>query len=402
MDKILMHLLKKSDFNDTHPLIKSVVDNYAASKPKGFYDYSISENKNNPETLDNLNNRLSARIKYKNEENVRDALVGTLGGGALGGLAGLGHFVGSGSKKSPLIGAGLGMLGGGILSHLNTKRKFKDIENISEKDRKKLIQDYLNSPESDNESFLDASLSGAGIGAGAIGAIAAKQSGKLAGKVLVNSVKGLKQLEDKHLHEMIDAAGLKGKLRTLPTDDSHFNARFKPYLAHLNPKDKKYLNKGYIGDIQAMHRDAYVPGIMAHEIGHGNIHNSKGLTGKLQRNFYAPTGLAHRMGLGAIPAAAAYGLVGNDDDSIISGGLKGGLVGAAANAGVLIPEFEASRRGLKYMLNSSMNKKDAYRNALTTVPAFLTYLSALAGPSAVAGMLRAYKNKKKKKRDENK
>lgn len=232
-------------------------------------------------------------------------------------------------------------------------------------------------------------------------------------------------MPDKHLQEMIESAKLTGKLDVLEpglhTLDRQMgeNAFFMGYnsdgksVPHTEtPEILEQLKarRGYttgtphrdgtIGQIHATTKKMWKPGIMAHEIGHANIHDSKGLVGFLQRKLYGPTMLANKLGLGLLPSIGAYKLVGKDDDSVLSGGLKGGLVGAAANAGALIPEFEASRRGIKYMKDSSMSKGRIKANSKALLPAFLTYLSTLAGPSAAVGGLKAYFNKKHKQKAE--
>jgi Zn-dependent membrane protease YugP len=169
------------------------------------------------------------------------------------------------------------------------------------------------------------------------------------------------------------------------------NAYFKGYE---NSPDKK------VGLVKALSKKVYKPGVMAHEIGHANIHASPGIIGKIQRNLYGPTQKLNMFGGGILSPMLAYKTVGKDDDSMLSGAAKGALVGTAANAGVLIPEFEASRRGIKYMMNSSMGGKKVLGNALSMLPAFLTYGASLAGPSAITGALRAYVNKKRIEHDE--
>jgi hypothetical protein len=103
----------------------------------------------------------------------------------------------------------------------------------------------------------------------------------------------------------------------------------------------------------------------------------------------------NQTGLGMLPAHLAYN-INKEEDSAVKGGLKGGLIGALANAGVLIPEFEASRRGIKYLMRTSMSRKEKLLNSLNLLPAYLTYLGGTAGPAALTGAFTAYQNKKNK------
>jgi hypothetical protein len=152
-----------------------------------------------------------------------------------------------------------------------------------------------------------------------------------------------------------------------------------------------------LGSISATGRDMWKPGIVSHELGHAHIHGSKDLTSFLQRKLYAPTMVANRM-FGGLPSSLlAYGITKNDDD-VSTGALKGLGAGAVSNAGILVPEFEASRRGIMSMLKTKLPVGQKITNSLSLAPAFLTYLLSTAGVGAGVGALNAHWNKKTKEK----
>jgi hypothetical protein len=218
------------------------------------------------------------------------------------------------------------------------------------------------------------------------------------GSVGMTSMAGPRpELQDNHLKELIQQAGLTGKINIdKPTEKKlpFFleNAYFRNYSEDAAEELAK--NKP-IGEIASLSKRLFKPGVMAHELGHANIHANKGFVNFLQRKLYGPTLKMNQTGLGMLPAHLAYN-INKEEDSAVKGGLKGGLIGALANAGVLIPEFEASRRGIKYLMRTSMSRKEKLLNSLNLLPAYLTYLGGTAGPAALTGAFTAYQNKKNK------
>lgn len=331
---------------------------------------------------------------YELDKDVNDS---TLTGASLG--AGLGMIptvLGGNLYVSPILaGAALGGYGFNKL----IKSQQEDYRNLSEKEKQESLKNYLKNYKAKQEKgeVTEADLDQA-KGLAAVGGLASSLANPIASKVMMSSVKKIDPLKDNQLSEIINSAGLKGKLdvEKPKKHENDFNAYFKAYEGEELKK-----KKGKIGLIKAMSKDTWKPGVMAHEVGHADIHNAKAhdIAGLMQRSAYRPTMMANQLGLGIVPVMATNKLVGKEEDNPLVGGLKGGLVGSAANAGILIPEFEASRRGLKHMMNSKSLKGKVMPNALSTVPAFLTYLSFLAGPSAAAGAIKAYLNKKRKEKE---
>lgn len=331
---------------------------------------------------------------YELDKDVNDS---TLAGASLG--AGLGMIptvLGGNLYVSPILaGAALGGYGFNKL----IKSQQEDYRNLSEKEKQESLKNYLKNYKAKQEKgeVTEADLDQA-KGLAAVGGLASSLANPIASKVMMSSVKKIDPLKDNQLSEIINSAGLKGKLdvEKPKKHENDFNAYFKAYEGEELKK-----KKGKIGLIKAMSRDTWKPGVMAHEVGHADIHNAKAhdIAGLLQRSAYRPTMMANQLGLGLLPVMATNKLVGKEEDNPLVGGLTGGLVGSAANAGILIPEFEASRRGLKHMMNSPSLKGKVLPNAISTLPAFLTYLTFLAGPSAAAGAIKAYLNKKRKENE---
>jgi hypothetical protein len=172
--------------------------------------------------------------------------------------------------------------------------------------------------------------------------------------------------------------------------------------AELNDRQKQRIREKIdrrIGKVTSVSKRLWKPGIMAHELGHAEIAAGKGIPSFLQKHLYGPTAIANQAGVGIIPALGAYKLTERDDNEFV-GGMKGLALGSAVNAGILVPEFEASRRGIRSLMRTSLPTSLKLKNALTTVPAFLTYLSFLAGPSAVLGAVHAHMNKRRKQKEQ--
>ena len=250
------------------------------------------------------------------------------------------------------------------------------------------------------------------INAHLLGEVAAIPPALLGAQAISSSQARLHKLRDKDLEKLLKVTKLKDKvypsypaknlIRIPFTDNAWYSSR--PYkVKKYDPKTKKnkVVKKYRKGSVSANTRRLWRPGVMAHELGHAHIENNPGLIRLLQRYAYGPTKKLNNLTFGAIPTLASFKANENEDDQV-KGFLKGGLIGTGLNAGVLIPEIEASRRGIKYLLRTSLSRKRKLLNALSLIPPFGTYLIGAAGPSAVAGAYRAHKNKKKKTKKEKK
>jgi hypothetical protein len=400
---------------DIAPLLQNTVDSERINKD--FTDPTYGTVNDDAKTINRIKNTAdryhhrSSKDSLSNEK-LTHMLLGSYVGAPIGGMAGYGLAKLFKAKKDIAIPSGIlaGLAGGaygGYLGNNAYKKKIEDYNNLSDKDKIKMIKNYIkNIKNKDRNSFNDAAEFQRTDTLSALGGLASIATIPLAYSAMRLGAKTIKPLEDDLLHELIDNAGLKDKLITIKPkfDDNSFfgaNAYFaeKKDLSPFYRSDKNYENA--IGGISATHSDFWKPSIMAHEIGHGNIHADPGIVGKLQRKFYHPTTIANRVGLGIIPAMLTSAAVGKDDDSMLSGAGKGALISSLLNAGMLVPEFEASRRGLKFMLNSSMSKKDAYMSALKTlVPAFSTYFLGATAPSILTGAALAKINQKRKRKEE--
>jgi hypothetical protein len=128
---------------------------------------------------------------------------------------------------------------------------------------------------------------------------------------------------------------------------------------------------------------AYKPGLIGHELGHANIEHNPGLTRWIQRNL---TGVTDKIApysgslLGALAGASS-------NHSPIAAALMGALSGGLINSGTLIPEFEASRRGVKAVMNTSLPFKEKIKNSLAMLPGFMSYFNNSVIPGAVSGAI---------------
>lgn len=126
--------------------------------------------------------------------------------------------------------------------------------------------------------------------------------------------------------------------------------------------------------------------ILAHEYGHANIHHNGGPVGFLQDKVYPFTGLM------AGPASTASDMLLKKETNVGKGALIGAGAQAIGNAGKIIPEFEASRRGLS-AINQGATMQDKIKNTATLAPGFASYLGPVAG-GAVRGAMKASQNQK--------
>jgi hypothetical protein len=341
-------------------------------------------------TLGALSRRVPSTRAVSRLEPISGGILGGYGGGLLGTLAGVPFGKPSALVAGALAGAGVG----GYAGYRYGKNRAEIYSKLDKKTKKKLLKAHVAKHNKEKDSAINqAGLAiDKGHTLGNIGGLLSMVTTPAVGASMVFGAGQQAPLQDEHLSKMIEEAGLRDKLvvRKPKIDKLPFfeeNAYFAPY--EKRPAD------GRVGEITSLSKRLWKPGVMAHEIGHANIEANKGLVNLLQSHAYGPTLLANRLGLGVIPATAAV-MATNDEDNTLKGAAKGGLVGALANIGVLAPEFEATRRGIKYMSKTNLPMSRKIMNSATLAPAFLTYLMTLAGPSAVAGALHARSNKRKK------
>jgi hypothetical protein len=343
---------------------------------------------------------------------IKGSIPGAVSGGIGGGILGAGARSHKGLAGTILGGVGGALLGGGLLGGIggaaqshkgNTARQlagrpkeqvYREGDKILDEDKKTLEIGKLYNRSADVAGL-------AGLASHPIHAGLQASLPFAAGK--------LDELDDEHLVEMIenldlgpghdnkrlkivgiDPGGLKpGK----PSNDkTHFwneNAFFSNYKNDVNENGKPSH-----GIIAATSKRMWRPGIVAHELGHANIHKNKGLTGFLQDHLYGSIHPGSQLGkyYGILPTAATS-LATKDDDNVGVGAAKGSAIGAAAYSPLLVPEFEASRRGIGAIMKSTMPLKAKVLNSAMMLPAFGTYALSSMGPSAVVGAYNAHLNK---------
>jgi hypothetical protein len=103
----------------------------------------------------------------------------------------------------------------------------------------------------------------------------------------------------------------------------------------------------------------------------------------MQRNLYGPAERYSQHVAPFLGAAAGYMTPNNPYMGMMLGGAAGGL----SDIGRLLPELDASRRGLVAMMRSSLPMREKIKNSLSMVPHFMSYAANSMIPSATTGAM---------------
>ena len=321
--------------------------------------------------------------------------VGGVYGGLLGAMGSLLLQKGNLTKGKTIAGALIGGGLGGVGARTLHKKVHKGYSELSKEQKRELVKKYIAKQIAEKDTLKSRLQEDGekmyGLHSSASIAAAIGQTG--AGLTLVPTVGALPTMSDETLHELISNSGINGKVHIAkPTTEKIPMLSENAYFSDAAPKD-------HIGSITATSKCMWKPGIIAHELGHGNIHTNPGLVKFLQDNLYAPTMRANQFGLGVLPSIGTYYATKNDTDPV-TGAAKGLGIGTAANIGILAPEFEASRRGIANILKTKLPVRQKITNSASLLPAFLTYLLSTAGVNAGVGAIHARYNKKCKDKEE--
>lgn len=340
---------------------------------RGFGNPGVWDVQHSPEDeklVQQVYRHLKDRKKQKLKNKI-NTMLGGVAGASVGAMPGALHR----SVPGAVLGALLGIAPGALIARRLSQRADSRVNSLTEEEAKELIKEKIKSFADTSEAnkhpnkaitlMQAASLPSALTGIGALGAMYG-----------VNMP--LSEISKEQTAELINNSNLKKKISIHPDVPLYPpNAYFDP--ENFEVRTSKSLNK---------------PGIIAHELGHANIHEDPGFVGFLQRKVYEPTAKINQY-VGAFPLSLASYYATKDDKDPTTGALKGLTIGAVGNAGMLVPEFEASRRGIAALLKSkSLTGKQKLFNSLGLAPAFLTYLAGTAGTQAGVGALNAYWNKK--------
>lgn len=137
------------------------------------------------------------------------------------------------------------------------------------------------------------------------------------------------------------------------------------------------------------------PGILAHELGHAQIHHKGSSLAKMLQD----KGRAFSGGLGPLSSLVATQFVVDADDTNLQGAGKGAIAGLSAGAPMLLNEADASRRGIAMLLRSNLGAKQKLMGSLSMLPAFATYTGAAAGVPAIFGSLTARAKRRVKEKN---
>lgn len=392
--KFAKYLTKKADEFQDDPLTHGSVMAYR--NQGGPFSNKYESLRNDPKIVEYIRKRFLPSEKHRKRDHIFTTAASGLGGASAGAALGMIPEMfretptGKGAIIGGLAGAGLG----GLLGHLHYKKIRAQHDKLSDDEKRELIKHYLhkiNEQQNTRMGRLGTDIE-RGYNLNSIAGLISGITVPAAGMAMVGANAHLPELQNSHLQQMLDVSNLDHN--TAVVIPSKPKAPFFSENAYFQGLENP-TSDGITGQVQATSKRMWKPGVIAHELGHADIHNNGGLVDYLQRNVYGPTLEANSLGLGMIPTFASYAATKNEDDPT-KGALKGGLIGSVANAGVLIPEFEASRRGIKHLFKTNLPLQQKILNSATLTPAFLSYLMSLAGPSAIVGGLHAYKNRKKK------
>lgn len=362
LDKII-NLMKKGEVNST---ISQSLDaerkirNLRKNMHTGFFDprkHDVAPRLAESEVDKLVKNKLMSDKQVR----LQDKIMGGAGG-AYGGL--LGGAIAYGSAKPEIgrlakllrvgTGAGIGGLGVGGAFYGLSKLTHREYDKLTPEQKREHVREYIaNQDKKDSHPFAKFirahqkanELAGAGglLGLG---------TNFAAAKAMMLGLKGLDKADDKTVEELLQNSGVGKNVNFLGIGKGKGvanNAHFQDVKPYINEAGNEI-----IGNVDVSHENMYKPGIIAHELGHANISKNKGFVGALQKYLYPATSKLQ----GPIGAASALGIYGatKDDTDVGTGAAKGLGIASAANAGILIPEFEASRRGAANILKSSDRK----------------------------------------------
>jgi hypothetical protein len=190
------------------------------------------------------------------------------------------------------------------------------------------------------------------------------------------------QVTPEKVDAIVKQLGLEGKVNIDMSDTAAPLWRMDKNNAFFNPAN---------GGVKTLSTNMNTGPILGHELGHAHIHNNPGFVQWLQDNIYGPSRV-----VGPLAQTEVIKALTKNETSPMAGALKGGLASGVINAGTLIPEFEASRRGIQALNQveggTAMEKLKNYGGM---APGMASYLSSSVGSGAAQGYRQALQNKQK-------
>ena len=134
--------------------------------------------------------------------------------------------------------------------------------------------------------------------------------------------------------------------------------------------------------------------IIAHEIGHANIHNNlqEGHPIKVMQD--ALSGGAAGQIINGAGKHLNKALLKNETNPA-HGAIKGGIISGVTNISNILPEFEATRKGIGALHDSETPTMEKVKNYASVAPGFGSYLGKHVADGAVTGALSAKRNQLK-------
>jgi len=214
-----------------------------------------------------------------------------------------------------------------------------------------------------------------------IGGLAGTAANVASGLAMPLVAKKFPQVTPEKVNAVAKHLGLEGKVWTDMSAHEYPVWRMDKNNAFYDPNT---------GKVKTLSSTMNTAPILAHELGHGHIHENPGIVKWLQDNLYGPSKAAP-----LIQPKLIETLTKNETRPMV-GALKGGLTAGVANAGTLVPEFEANRRGIQALNQvEGGTAMEKLKNYGAVVPGMASYLSGTVGSGAVQGYRQALENKQK-------
>jgi len=142
-----------------------------------------------------------------------------------------------------------------------------------------------------------------------------------------------------------------------------------------------------LDEVSANSKNMQTLPVLSHEFGHSTIHHDGGLLGTIQDRIYP-----HGNAFGTI-ATTYLDRKMDKETNPLKGALIGGAVGLGSNLPQILPELEATRRGLK-AINAGQPLNQKLKNIGAVLPGQASYFLAPAAQGAVGGAMKAKQNQK--------
>lgn len=206
-----------------------------------------------------------------------------------------------------------------------------------------------------------------------------------------------KSIKKTDINKLIEASNLKGMpFATIPGMQNAYFSSGDPVKELGIPKTKNMrTDMGYIAFDPRFKK----PGVVAHELGHADVHNRGGLSAFNQSYGRPASAIAGLLGLNILSRLAlheghelGFEPIGNAAVAGLGGAALGTLVGAPT----LINERQATNRGIELLKRTGASPEQLAKAKDTTRKAYHTYVASQLAPFALLPAATAYLSEKPK------